>query len=215
MLTTMFTVGQVYTNCYLVACIKTKKALIIDPGFNEKAEAENIMKEVDKNNLQIRYIINTHGHPDHTTGNGIIKKTTGASILIHKYDAPRLVSAGENLSRMFGFHSVSPPADKMLDEGDVVQVGEVRLKVLHTPGHSRGSISLLGQDAVFTGDTLFAGSIGRYDFADSSFKEIMVSLKKLSTLPDYLKVYPGHGPTTTIGEEKRRNPFLQNIDFES
>ena len=213
MLVKIFTVGLLYINCYLVACSETKKALIIDPGFNKRAEAESIMKEVNKNDLQIRYIVDTHGHPDHVAGNGITKEVTGAPILIHKYDAPMLTDANKNISRMFGFHVVSPPADKTLNEGDTIQVGEVRLKVLHTPGHSRGSISLLGQDAVFTGDTLFAGSIGRYDFPDSSFKEIMRSLKRLSMLPDYFKVYPGHGPTSTIGEEKRHNPFLQNLNL--
>ncbi len=106
---------------------------------------------------------------------------------------------------------MSPPADKNIREGDSIQVGEVQLKVLHTPGHSRGSISLLGEDAVFTGDTLFAGSIGRYDFPDSSHAEIFRSLRRLARLPDHFKVYPGHGPVSTIGEEKRRNPFLRNL----
>lgn len=213
MLVLMFTVGLLYTNCYIVGCTKTKKALIIDPGFNKKAEAESIMKEVNKKDLQIRYIVDTHGHPDHTAGNKIMKEAIDAPILIHEYDAPKLTDTKKNLSRMFGFNVASPPADKTLKEGDVIQVGEVRLKVLHTPGHSRGSISLLGQDAVFTGDTLFAGSIGRYDFPDSSSKEIVRSLKRLSMLPDHFRMYPGHGPTSTIGEEKRHNPFLQNLNF--
>ncbi len=213
MLVERFTVGLLYINCYLAVCTETKKAMIIDPGFNEKAEAERIIKEIRQHNQQILYIVDTHGHPDHIAGNGIIKDATGAPILIHEYDAPMLTDANRNLSTMFGYHVVSPPADKMLHDGDVIQVGEVKLKILHTPGHSRGSISLLGQDAVFTGDTLFAGSIGRYDFPHSSSREMVSSLRRLATLPDHYKVYPGHGPASTIGEEKKRNPFLQNLNF--
>ena len=112
----------------------------------------------------------------------------------------------------FGLRSTSPPADKMLREGDIVQVGTIKLTVLHTPGHSRGGISLLGEDFVFTGDTLFAGSIGRYDFPDASYEELMRSIRdRLATLPDHMKVYSGHGPPTTIGKEKRYNPFLQDF----
>ncbi|MFQ6074472.1 MAG: MBL fold metallo-hydrolase, partial [Candidatus Bathyarchaeia archaeon] len=106
-----------------------------------------------------------------------------------------------------------PFADKILHDGDSVQVGGIVLRVLHTPGHSQGSISLIGNDVVFTGDTLFAGSIGRYDLPGGSLKEIKSSLKKLMILPDNMKVYPGHGPTSTIGEERRNNPFLQDFSW--
>ena len=205
----MFTVGMIATNCYLVGCTETKEALIIDPGFDTKDEAKKILAEAKKHGLKIKYIINTHGHPDHTSGNKFLKELTGAPILIHEYDAPKLT--GENIPTFFGLRSTSPPADKMLREGDIIQVGTIKLKVLHTPGHSRGGISLLGDDLVFTGDTLFAGSIGRYDFPDASYKELMHSIKdKLAPLPDNTKVYSGHGPPTTIGQEKRYNPFLQN-----
>lgn len=212
MLVKRFIVGLLHINCYLVACPKTKEALIIDPGLKERTEAERIMKEVDQNGLQIRYIVDTHGHPDHISGNGIMKEITGAPILIHEYDAPMLTDADRNLSTMFGYHIVSPPADKTLKEGDIIQIGEVKLKVLHTPGHSRGSISLLGRDAVFTGDVLWAGTIGRYDFPDSSGKEMVHSLKRLAMLPDHFELYPAHGPTSTIGEEKKHNPFLQTLN---
>jgi len=207
----MFTVGMISTNCYLVGCTETKEALVIDPGFDTKVEAEKILAEAKKHGLKIKHIINTHGHPDHTSGNKILKELTGAQILIHEYDAPKLADTSRNLLTFFGLRSTSPPADKTLHEGDIIQVGTIKLKVLHTPGHSRGGISLLGDDFVFTGDTLFAGSIGRYDFPDASYKELMHSIReKLAPLPDHMKVYPGHGPPTTIEQEKRYNPFLQN-----
>jgi glyoxylase-like metal-dependent hydrolase (beta-lactamase superfamily II) len=209
MILEMLTVGTLYTNCYIVGCPETLESLIVDPGFDRDSEADRILKKVDHHHLKVKYIVNTHGHPDHTAGNGILKEATGAPILIHELDAPKLTDASQNLSRLFGLHVTSPPADQTLRDGDVVQVGEVKLKVLHTPGHSKGSISLLGESVVFTGDTLFAGSIGRYDFPDASFREIMGSIKRLAMLPDHIKVYSGHGPTSTIGQEKRSNPFLQ------
>ncbi|UCE16015.1 MAG: MBL fold metallo-hydrolase [Candidatus Bathyarchaeota archaeon] len=212
MITKMFTVGMLHTNCYVVGCTETREGLIIDPGFETDLEAKRVMKEIDQLKLRVRYIVNTHGHFDHTTGNGIMKKLTGVPILIHEYDAPMLADSTKNLPMLSGLRTASlSPADQMLYDGDVVQIGSVTLKIIHTPGHSRGSISLLGTDTVFTGDTLFAGSIGRTDLPNSSYEEIMLSLKKLVTLPDYMKVYPGHGPTSTIGEEKRHNPFLQNL----
>jgi glyoxylase-like metal-dependent hydrolase (beta-lactamase superfamily II) len=106
-----------------------------------------------------------------------------------------------------------PFADRMLNEGDSIQIGVIVLRVLHTPGHSPGSISLVGKDVVFAGDTLFAGSIGRYDLSGGSLKEIKDSLKRLMMLPDHMRVYSGHGPASTIGEEKRNNPFLQNFSW--
>ncbi len=171
---------------------------MIDPGTDRETEARRILKEIESEEVRVKYIINTHGHPDHTGGNGIFRTATDAPLLIHEYDAPLLTG---------------PFADRMLHDGDSVQVEGSTLRVLHTPGHSRGSISLIGSDAVFTGDTLFAGSIGRFDLPGASLEEIQGSLKKLMTLPDHMKVYPGHGPASTIGEEKRSNPFLQNFSW--
>jgi len=209
MILEMLTLGALYTNCYIAGCSETREGLIIDPGFDRDTEAEKVLTRVEQHRLEVKYIVNTHGHPDHTAGNGMLKDATGAPIVIHELDAPKLTDSSKNLSLLFGLHVTSPPADQTLKEGDIIQTGKVQLKVLHTPGHSKGSISLLGDNVVFTGDTLFAGSIGRYDFPDASYKEIMNSLKRLATLPDHLKVYPGHGPTSTIGQEKRSNPFLQ------
>ena len=210
MIIKMFTFGMYLTNCYVVGCEETKEAIVIDPGFDRDREAEEVLKFIEQNGLRVKYIINTHGHADHTAGNGIIKKVTGALILIHENDAIMLTTVAKTLSRIFGLRVTSPPADRTLHDGDVIQVGRIKLVVLHTPGHSKGGISLLGDKVVFTGDTLFAGSIGRTDFPGASFEEIMRSIKtKLVTLPDRFKAYPGHGPPTTIGDEKKHNPFLQ------
>lgn len=207
----MFTVGLFFTNCYLVSCSKKKEAIIIDPGFDRESEAYTILDEIKTNDLQVKYIVNTHGHPDHTAGNGIVKKATGAPILIHEYDGGMLGERGKASAKTFGMKTTSPPADKLLHDGDIIQFGTASLQVLHTPGHSKGSISLLAENAVFTGDTLFAGSIGRTDFPDSSYQQILHSLKKrLMPLPDSFIVYPGHGPISTIGEEKKVNPFLRS-----
>jgi len=205
----LFTVGPLFTNCYIATCLNTKESIIIDPGFKGEREGKNILDKILEKGLKIKYILNTHGHPDHTSGNGIVKKITKAPILIHELDARMLGEEAKELARLFGYETCSPKADITLNEGDTVNFGNIKLRVLHTPGHSKGSISLIGENCVFTGDTLFAGSIGRYDFPDSSLKELVASLKKLMILPENFIVYPGHGPITTIGEEKRNNPFLQ------
>jgi len=210
MIIKMFTFGMYLTNCYVVGCEETKEAIVIDPGFDREKEAEEVLTFIEQNGLNVKYIINTHGHADHTAGNGIIKKATGAPILIHEGDAIMLTPIAKTFSRVFGLRVTSPQADGTLHDGDVIQVGCIKLVVLHTPGHSKGGISLLGENFVFVGDTLFAGSIGRTDFPGASFEEIMQSIKtKLMPLPDRFTVYPGHGPPTTIGEEKKHNPFLQ------
>ena len=187
-----FTVGWLSTNCYVVSCEETKEAVLIDPAAESTRETEEILNFIKQNNLHIKYIINTHGHPDHTAGNDVMKEATGALILIHESDASRV------------------QADRKLRDGDVIQVGTFKLVVLHTPGHTKGGISLLGDKVVFTGDTLFPGSIGRTDFLGGSFEEIINSIKtKLSPLPDNFTVYPGHESPTTISDEKKHNPFLK------
>jgi len=193
----MFTVGLIETNCFLVGDTETQEAVVIDPGFDTPSEAKTILREIERNGFRVKLIINTHGHPDHTSGNKVMKEATGAPILIHEYDAQLLMNQ---------------QADKTIREGDIIELGKIKLRVLHTPGHSKGSITLLGADAVFSGDTLFAGSIGRYDLPGGSLEKIMNSIRnKLMILADNVKVYPGHGPVTTIGVERRSNPFLQDF----
>jgi hydroxyacylglutathione hydrolase len=192
MIVKCFAVGWLSTNCYVVGCRETREAAVIDPGMETRKETEQILDFIEENGFKVKYIINTHGHPDHTSGNNAIKEATGAPVLIHESD-----SEGVN-------------ADRKLRDGDTIQVGNFKLIVLHTPGHTPDGISLLVDNAVFTGDALFAGSIGRTDFPGGSYKELIRSIKtKLMCLPDSFTVYCGHGPSTTIGDEKLYNPFLQ------
>jgi len=195
----MFTVGMLGTNCFLVGDPESGESVIIDPGFDHESEANAILSEVRRSGFRIKYIINTHGHPDHTGGNRVLKERSGAPILIYEDDASFLSN---------------PRANHKLRDGDWIEFGNIRLRVVHTPGHSPGSMALLAEDCVFSGDTLFAGSIGRYDLPGGSLEKLVDSLKsKLLTLPDHVKVYPGHGPVTTIGEERRNNPFLKSYDW--
>ncbi|MEM3700799.1 MAG: MBL fold metallo-hydrolase [Candidatus Bathyarchaeia archaeon] len=211
MVVQLFTVGDLMTNCYVVNCKQTMEAIIIDPGFDNSREAEKIFNYVNDKFLTLKFILNTHGHPDHTCGNGIVKGKFNVPILIHEFDAPMLSERGKIATHFLGFRSFSPKPDVMLHEGALVKFGKITLRVMHTPGHTRGGIALIGEGEVFTGDTLFWGSIGRTDFPESSEQDMMVSLKKLAALPDHFIVYPGHGPITTIGEEKLNNPFLQGL----
>lgn len=197
-----FVVGMLEANCYLVACKKTKKALIIDPGSEE--EIGLILDTIRKNDFVLEYIINTHGHYDHIAGNRKLKSLTSAKILIHKLDAEMLVDKGKNLSILSGSDLISPPADQFLKEGTEISLGLLYFKIIHTPGHSAGSVCLEAENIVFTGDTLFAQGIGRTDLPGGSHPDIIKSIKeKLFQLDERKKIYPGHGPASTIREEKK------------
>lgn len=198
-------VGPLQVNCFILADEKTKEAVVIDPGD----DAQDILGIIREKELKVKYIVNTHGHFDHVGANKSIKEATGAELLIHEGDAPVLALAPRQ-SAAFGMKPVSsPPADRYVKHGDVITAGEVSLKILHTPGHSPGGISLLEQGMVFTGDALFAGSIGRSDFPGGDLMTLLGSIKThLMTLPDDTKVFSGHGHASTIGEEREDNPFL-------
>ena len=215
MIVQTFTVGNFGTNCYVASCEKTRDAVMIDPGFIEKSEAEEVFKRIDASTLKLGLILNTHGHPDHTCGNGFAKEKYHAPLLIHESDAKMLGEGGRILAKMMGFTVSSPEADKFLRDGDILEFGDESLRIIHTPGHSPGSICLLGRKECFTGDTLFAGSIGRTDFPRSSHDDIMHSLKMLKDLSDDLVVYPGHGPATSMEKEKKSNPFLLEFSREN
>ena len=198
-------VGPLMANCFICGCSKTKQAVVIDPG----GDADRILMALADDNLQVKYIINTHGHFDHVSANGKIKDATNANILIHPLDAPMLGSLSSNAA-FFGISvENSPPCDQTLEEGDTVSFGDITLSVIHTPGHTPGGISLYTDGVVFVGDTLFAGSIGRTDFPGGDFNTLISSIqKKLFKMDDDVKVLSGHGPETSIGREKRYNPFV-------
>ena len=196
----MFTVGMLSTNCYIASCQDTNEAIIIDPGLDYESEAQPILDYIEQAQLKIKFIVNTHGHSDHIKGDEIFQKKFDVPICIHKLDSYFLESIQTN----------SAATNVLLEEGNLVKFGKETLNVLHTPGHTRGCICLVGEHLVFTGDTLFAGGIGRTDFAEGSVTDMNRSLQKLEELPDSMLVYPGHGETSMIGEEKRVNPFLNH-----
>jgi len=204
-----FVVGELNTNCYLIACEESKKAVVIDPGGEEAVDS--ILNILQKNNFDLKYIINTHGHIDHIIGNNLLKLKTEALLLIHRLDANMLVDGNKNISFFMGKEICSPHADKLLEAGDEICLGTLKLKVIHTPGHTLGGISLVLNNIVFTGDTLFAGGIGRSDLPGGSYQDLIKSIKgKLLVLGDDKIIYPGHGPDSTIGEERRTNLYLKN-----
>ncbi|MDD4798089.1 MAG: MBL fold metallo-hydrolase [Clostridia bacterium] len=199
-------VGQLGTNCYFLRDEATGATAVIDPGGN----SNKIIEYIKENNLEISAIINTHGHFDHITANSKVAEFTGVPIIIHNEDEPWLrhnkngIGDGQKL--------------QFVSDGDVIKIGEIKLNVLHTPGHTPGGISLYlaaGQTGeaglLFSGDTLFFNSVGRTDLIGGDFDKLMNSIcKKLLLLPDETTVFPGHGPSTTIGNEKEHNPYLRS-----
>ncbi|MFC1854915.1 MBL fold metallo-hydrolase [Thermodesulfobacteriota bacterium] len=209
MILEILVVGALQVNCYIIGCEKTKQAVVIDPGDN----VEKIIKILEKHKLELKYIVNTHAHFDHVGGNAQLKKKTNAKIMLNEADGILL----ERLTRqadIFGYEvTPSPPPDINMSDGDKINFGELQLDVIHTPGHSPGGVSLKIGNTIFTGDTLFNRSIGRTDLPGGSYDHLIKSIKeKLFIYEDDTIVYPGHGGSSTIGEEKRKNPFLLGID---
>jgi glyoxylase-like metal-dependent hydrolase (beta-lactamase superfamily II) len=204
-------VGPFLSNCYIVGSEKTKEGMIIDPG----AEAELILKTAGELGLSITLIVFTHTHLDHIGALAQVKEATRAKFAVHEAEgAKKGVHVFNQMLGSFLGGSFRPPPepDRLLREGDVIQIGELSFKVLHTPGHSPGGICLLGHGVVFCGDTLFNFSIGRTDFPGGDYDQLMDSIHtKLMVLPDETRVLCGHGPETTIGFERQRNPFVLGL----
>jgi glyoxylase-like metal-dependent hydrolase (beta-lactamase superfamily II) len=200
-------VGLLQVNCYILGDEETKEAVVIDPGGNE----EDILEVLNQHNLQLKLIIDTHGHFDHVDANLPLKEATGAAIAIHELDAIMLGKPSAEAMFFTGNRLRLSQADILLKEDDVLSFGPYRLKVLHTPGHTPGHISLVmeGYPYVYVGDLLFQGSIGRTDFPGGNFDHLIAAVRtKIFPLGDHYTVFPGHGPVTTVGQERKYNPFF-------
>lgn len=201
-------VGPLQTNCYIASCTETGEAVVIDPG----ADARQILRAVEEDRLSVRLIIDTHYHFDHVAANRAVQEATGAAIAIHRLDAEELTKP----MALFGL-SLGPaagPADRLLEDDEEIVLGRLVLKVLPTPGHTPGGISLYceSQPTVFSGDALFCLGIGRTDLPGGDYEVLLRSIRtRLFTLPDTTVVYPGHGPETSIGVERARNPFVRMV----
>ena len=194
------------SNCYLLIDSESRDAAIIDPGCNP----DKIMENIKENNADVKLIINTHGHWDHVGANVAIKAQTGADVLIHKLDEPFLANPELNLAGLFRGDGNCGTAERLLEDGDIIELGQLRLQVIHTPGHTPGGICLLCEDLLFTGDTLFRMSVGRSDLPGGDKEALLASLEnKLKPLDDELKVLPGHNSASVLGYEKEHNPFFR------
>ncbi len=201
--------GEYETNCYILRTgEKSKNCLIIDTGL----QAQELIDFLHLHKLKPVAVVLTHGHVDHTNGVALLQaEFSDTKVYIHKLDAEMLTGTMNNLSALTGLQSRTQPADMLIEEGDTIEQAGIRLEVLHTPGHTPGGISLYSRDEgiVFVGDTLFAGSVGRTDLG-GNMSELLKSIReKILTLLDETLVYPGHGPITTIAQEKANNPYLQ------
>lgn len=205
-------VGPLEVNCYIVWDNVTQEAVIIDPG----GDAPLIKKEVDSLGLKVKYIVNTHGHFDHVGADSELRKYYSVPLAIHKADV-RLLKDAAGQAEIFGVKAEPQPSpDIFLTNNASIEAGSIKLEVLHTPGHTRGGVCLYIRDEglLFSGDTLFARSVGRTDFEGGSAEELMNSIKtRLLCLDDDVRVFPGHGSATTIGEEREFNPFLAQMSL--
>lgn len=203
-----FEVGPLLVNCYLVYDEKTKDAFVVDPGDEPDLVLDSIKEEA----LHVKYIICTHGHFDHIGAVKELKDETGAQIILHRGDLEIYKHSPEVAKQFFGIEIESQPEpDKLLENEEMLMLFGKEIKFIHTPGHSPGSICIYFDNYLLTGDTLFAGSVGRTDLIGGSMEQLLNSLKKIATLPPDTVVLPGHGPKTKIGLEKKSNPFYHEV----
>ncbi|MFZ2154590.1 MAG: MBL fold metallo-hydrolase [Bradyrhizobium sp.] len=200
-------VGPLQVNCYIVYDEDSLEALVVDPGD----EAEKIISLIESRRLKVSNIVCTHAHFDHIGAVRRLKEETGAQVIIQKEDFEIYMRADEQ-AVLWGFQIEQPSEpDIYVGDGDEICVGRLRFKVLHTPGHSPGGICLYGEGAIFTGDTIFAGSVGRTDFYGGSIAELKKSFSKIISLPPETRIFSGHGPWTTVKKEKEYNFFVQEL----
>lgn len=205
MLIETLVVGPLQVNCFIIACEVTRLALVVDPGD----DAERILATLAARKLKVVSVVNTHGHFDHVGGNRRLVEVTGAELLLHEADLPILRRARDHAAGYGLVSAGSSEPTRMLKGGELLEVGELKIQIIATPGHSPGGIALSVGGHLFAGDTLFADSVGRTDLPGSNHADLVKSIRsKLFTLPDATVVHPGHGPDTTIGHEKRHNPFV-------
>lgn len=200
-------VGPLESNCFIIADNHTKEALLIDPGD----EPERILELITENNFRIKFIVCTHAHFDHVGALPEIKKETNALIVIHKNEVG-IYKHTREMASSWGYElEPLPEPDILVSEGDNLNIGDSQFKIFHTPGHSPGGICIFGGGILITGDTLFKGSVGRTDLLGGNIEELIISFKRLMSLPEETKVLPGHGPTSTIRQEKVNNYFSNEI----
>ncbi len=198
-------VGPLQVNCFVVWCPATRQAMVVDPGD----EPGLVLDVLEEEGLSLKMVVNTHGHFDHIGGNRGVLEEAGGELLIHENDAPLMKTAPEHAA-LYGLQAVlSPEPTRLLSGGEVLELGELTFQVVFTPGHSPGGICLYGQGHLFSGDALFAGSIGRTDLPGGDHHQLIDGIRKhIMSLPEGTVVHPGHGPDTTIGREIDVNPFV-------
>lgn len=197
--------GNLQVNCYIVYDVNLKKAIIIDPG----EQVQKVINKIETLNLQPELLINTHGHFDHIFSDDIIREKYNIPLAIFKDDVEILSDSNSNLSQYMDNPITIKQADIIFDKEEVKETSFCKYKVIHTPGHSKGSICILIADILFSGDTVFKYSIGRTDLLGGNYNELMQSLEKIKKLPKNIIIYPGHGPVTTLKEELENNPYFK------
>lgn len=193
-------------NCYTVFSEDTKKGIIIDPG----GDVDEIIDDLNKNNISIQYIVLTHGHGDHIGGVKELKDKLNAPVVIHKEDSDMLQDTNLNLTNIMSMGTIEMIPDKTVEDGDILEFGDLKGYIIHTPGHTKGGICILVENSLFSGDTIFKGSIGRSDFYGGDYGTLIRSIKdKILTLSKDTIIYPGHGQSSTVEAESRSNPYLR------
>lgn len=198
--------GIYAANCYIIYSEDSKEGIVVDPG----GDVDEILASIEEDKLKIKCIILTHGHADHIGGIVSLRQALSVPIMIHEDDREMLIDGNKNLSTMMAMGTIEVEPNVLLKDGDIIEFGEEKAEIIHTPGHTRGGICIKVGDNIITGDTLFAGSIGRTDLLGGDYETIIKSIKdKLLIYPDEVKVFPGHGAPSTIGKERVSNPFLR------